>query len=276
VKNFRVRITGERLTDWQTYHNIVAEHLRPGMKVLEVGCGRGDVAPFPWRTFPDVELTGLDTDPAAGANPFLTCFVHLRAPGPWPLESETFDLVVCRYVLEHVDDPAMFLGNIQRVLKRGGSFISLTPNARHPQILVARLPLWLKSRILQATKGIRADQVFPTFYRLNSLPRIARFARRHGFEISVLLTKEFVPSNYLDFSFVGFLLSWAYFTTMVKTGWERYFGAQIIAVLRNGPLPTSKRPISALRKALSDCPSKVPAASFVDTLRGPALQCSNR
>ena len=219
MKNLRVRITGERLTDWQTYHNVVAEYLRPGMKVLEVGCGRGDVAPFPWLEFPGVELTGLDTDPAASVNPFLARFVGPSEKRRWPLESETFDLVVCRYVLEHVDDPATFLGNIQRVLKKGGSFVSLTPNAWHPQILAARLlPLWLKRRILQATKGIRGDQVFPTFYRLNSLPRIAHLARRHGFEVSALLTKEFVPSNYLDFSFVGFLLSSAYFMTMVKTG----------------------------------------------------------
>jgi hypothetical protein len=97
------------------------------------------------------------------------------------------------------------------------------------------LPLWLKRRILKATKGIRADQVFATFYRLNSPPRVARLARRHGFEVRTLLTKEFVPSDYLDFSLFGFLLSWAYFMTMAQTGWERHFGAQMITVLRNAP-----------------------------------------
>ncbi len=229
----RRRVAGSRTNDWQTYRNIVAQHLRPGWKVVEVGCGRGDVAPFPWQEFPGVELTGLDPDAAARANPLLTRFIQLSDTAPWPVESESFDLVVCRYVLEHVEDPANFFSNVHRVLKPGGSFVCLTPNAWHPQTLASRLlPLALKRRILKATKGIRDDQVFATFYRLNSPPRIAGLARQHGFEVQTLLTKEFVPSDCLDFSVLGFLLCWAYFVIMAQSGWERYFGAQMVVVLR--------------------------------------------
>jgi SAM-dependent methyltransferase len=241
VKAFRDRVIGRRPNDWQAFHELIAQHLRPGIRVLDVGCGRGDVAPFPWRAFPTVELIGIDTDPAAFSNQFLRHFLPLQAGAPWPIEQESIDVVLCRYVLEHVEDPAQFFDNVGHVLKPGGLFLFLTPNLWHPLVMLSRLlPVAAKRGLLRWAKGIQEEQVFPTCYRANSPPRLAWLAKQHGLETQTLLTKEFVPSGYLDFSVLTYFCAWAYFAFVRRTGWEKHFGAQIIGVFQKPacvPLP---------------------------------------
>jgi SAM-dependent methyltransferase len=47
------------------------------------------------------------------------------------LPDSSFDLVVATEVLEHVDEDALFIQNVKRVLKDGGSFLMTTPNGDH-------------------------------------------------------------------------------------------------------------------------------------------------
>ena len=42
---------------------------------------------------------------------------------------ETFDLVICNHILEHVDNPKAALGEAHRVLRSGGRFVCQTPFA---------------------------------------------------------------------------------------------------------------------------------------------------
>jgi SAM-dependent methyltransferase len=46
-----------------------------------------------------------------------------------PFPDETFDLLICNHMLEHVADAALALGEMHRVLKRGGRAICQTPYA---------------------------------------------------------------------------------------------------------------------------------------------------
>src|SRR5262245_32985541 len=46
-----------------------------------------------------------------------------------PFDNEAFDLVVSMQVIEHIVDQATYLGDITRVLKRGGVAVLATPNA---------------------------------------------------------------------------------------------------------------------------------------------------
>jgi 2-polyprenyl-3-methyl-5-hydroxy-6-metoxy-1,4-benzoquinol methylase len=58
---------------------------------------------------------------------------------PLPFASDSFDLVIFTEVLEHiaVTDPAVILGEIRRVLRRGGRMVLSTPNVANLSNVVA-------------------------------------------------------------------------------------------------------------------------------------------
>ena len=115
--------------------------------VLDVGCGQGELLKALARAFGDVDLTGADVSKESLAisrrkNPaFSFVQIDLAAADFAERHSsqlESFDLVVCCEVLEHLDDPARGLAEVARV-------------ARHSVLLsTPREPLW---RILNLLRG---------------------------------------------------------------------------------------------------------------------------
>lgn len=107
-------------------------HLRPGQRVLDLGCGEGRHAITAWLEAP-VQVVGLDPGAAdlataAGrATEFEAPADGARALG-WvrgsghtlPFAEATFDCVICAEVLEHIPDYQAVLEEIRRVLKPGG------------------------------------------------------------------------------------------------------------------------------------------------------------
>jgi 2-polyprenyl-3-methyl-5-hydroxy-6-metoxy-1,4-benzoquinol methylase len=237
VKALRARLFDGTPTDWQCYHKLIADRLAPGVTVLDVGCGKGSISPFPWNDYPKKRLVGIDPDPAASENPNLDSLVVLRNRQhhqEWPLDGQSFDLVTARYVLEHVDSPSEFLGNVRRVLKPGGQFVFLTPNLVHPAMVVSRmLPHSMKERILAATrKGLDTGDIFQTHYHMNTARRLRIQAANSGLEVKQLEVREHQPVGYLDFSIPTFWMAYAYYRAVKWSNAERWFGAGIIGVLK--------------------------------------------
>ncbi|PFH56036.1 hypothetical protein XA68_17176 [Ophiocordyceps unilateralis] len=84
---------------WRTALNSAAHllpHLRPDMKMLDIGCGPGTITVDFAGYVPEGHVTGMD-----------------RA-------DESFDMVVCHQVLQHVKDPVGVLREMRRVTKTGG------------------------------------------------------------------------------------------------------------------------------------------------------------
>jgi SAM-dependent methyltransferase len=223
--------------DWEIFHSLIATKLRSGISVLDVGCGKASVSPFPWNEYPTKLLVGLDPDPSARENPFVDRIVLLRNESDqrdWPLDGETFDLVLARYVLEHVKSPAEFLRNVRKALKPGGEFLFLTPNLLHPAIVMSRgMPHRLKERILRTTnRCLDMSDVFPTYYRMNTTNTIRRQAVQAGLTVKKLMVKQPQAIGYLDFSVPTFLLSCAYYYGVEGLGLASVFGSCIIGVLQ--------------------------------------------
>jgi 2-polyprenyl-3-methyl-5-hydroxy-6-metoxy-1,4-benzoquinol methylase len=236
VKELRARLFAGMPTDWQRYHKLIADRLAPGTAILDVGCGKGVLSPFPWQDYPDKHLVGIDPDPAASQNPHLDRLVLLRDRRDyqdWPLGGETFDLVTGRYVVEHIDSPSEFLGNVRRALKPGGQFVFLTPNLLHPAMVISRLlPHSTKERILGATrKELDTGDIFPTRYRMNTSHALRFLAHKNGLRIKQLDVREHQPVGYLDFSVATFWLAYTYYRTMKWSQLERWFGSSIIGIL---------------------------------------------
>lgn len=230
---WRQRSFGNKPNSTTVYHDLIARELDPGMTVLDVGCGRGLIDPFPWQDHPTVRLWGIDPDPTAAENPHLESFTLLTNDPTWKIPSGTVDLAIARYVLEHVEDPNSFFRNLSRVLKPGGKFLFLTPNRWHPAMIASHwLPYGLKQRILALTKRADPHDVFPTCYRLNSTRSLKQSAQQFGLEILDLQTREIQPCGYLDFHVLGYLTSCAYFHAMRWTGLQRFLGMTMTGVLR--------------------------------------------
>ena len=164
---------------------MVRSHATPSSRVLDLGCGRGGVVELVWR---DVKL-------AAGLDPDVPSLSEHRAPGMptvrgvgehIPFGGETFDLVVCVWVLEHLRDPAQALREVRRVLRSGGHFIFVTPNVRNPLVLANRIGKALPSlqrRLVPRIYGRAEADTFPVQYRANTVTAIRSLARGAGLEV---------------------------------------------------------------------------------------------
>ena len=251
----RNRMFGTKPTSMSIYHDLIANAVEPGMTVLDVGCGRGSIAPYSWHQHSNIKLWGIDPDPTAAENPQLASFTLLTDDPNWQIPSGTVDLAISRYVLEHVADPAAFFRNVSRVLKPGGKFIFLTPNRWHPAMIASHwLPYGLKQRILALTKRADPHDVFPTCYLLNSARAVQQAAQRFGLEIIDLQTREIQPCGYLDFSVFGYFAACAFYNVMRLTGLQRFFGMTLTGVLTKPQSATS-----AVRATHTESPLAAPS-----------------
>ena len=98
--------------------------LRPGMSVLDVGCGTGILQPFLRREIGmHGKLIGLDLSPAmlAAACRNFPDSLHLLADAAAiPLPDNYLDRVVCFSAFPHIDDKEAAAREFHRVLKPGG------------------------------------------------------------------------------------------------------------------------------------------------------------
>jgi len=95
-----------------------------GLKVLEIGSGKqvkGQEAYSAVHIFRDVaEFRQTDLNPAFGHEPLDITDIDIR---------ETYDLVLCLNVLEHVFDTKTAVGNLHRALAPGGRLVVAVPFA---------------------------------------------------------------------------------------------------------------------------------------------------
>jgi SAM-dependent methyltransferase len=202
-----------RLDGTLAFYSRVQALARPDSVVVDFGCGRGAYAgdSLPLRRDLRIfkgkvrQVIGLDASPSGAENPFLDEFHRLEGER-WPLGDAVAGLVVCDNVLEHLPDPDAFFAEARRVLEPGGSLCLRTPNRWNYVALLSRLvPNRSHTQVLAKAKPWLADQdVFPTFYRCNTLPAVRRALARHGFD-AVVYGYEAEPS-YLSFSTAAYAL----------------------------------------------------------------------
>ena len=92
------------------------------------------------------------------------------------VEDAFFDLVITDYVLEHIQDPYAFSKEVNRILKPGGWFCARTP---HKYSLISISARIIKNQFHKKfLKYVQPDRltedIFPTFYRLNTLKVLTR------------------------------------------------------------------------------------------------------
>ncbi|MBN1601381.1 MAG: methyltransferase domain-containing protein [Chitinispirillaceae bacterium] len=136
IENFSVNKTKElnRLNSqvdlfWEQEHLLYKRlGLRDGMAVLDCGCGSGYLLEKMHARYPSMVCTGIEISDflfTAASNAILSgnltrCRVHKQSILNLDLPDNTFDFVIVRLVLEHLQDPLVAMREVRRVLKAGG------------------------------------------------------------------------------------------------------------------------------------------------------------
>jgi len=105
-------------------------NLRPGDRVLDIGCGTGTLVALIKRRYPPVEVVGIDPDPKALAR----AAKKIKKAGAavqldrgfadeLPYADESFDRVVSSFMFHHLEagNREKTLREVRRVLRPGGS-----------------------------------------------------------------------------------------------------------------------------------------------------------
>lgn len=148
-----------------------------------------------------------------------------------PFGSETFDLIGCEDVFEHIEYPDGLLKEFNRILKKEGKLIFLTPNKYSYISIIARAtPLWFH-RFYHRFQGgpVRDTDIFPTFYRLNTIKQLLRLASSHGFLVEELHTFVGGPS-YFYFSITLHRLFIHIHRILERYNWLKNFRITIVGV----------------------------------------------
>lgn len=204
----------------------VLRHVGPAVRLLDLGAGAGIVSQMNFKDLV-AHAAGVDLDGRVCTNPFLHGG-HLGSIESLPFPDESFDVVVCDNVLEHLDQPARVFSEVRRVLRPGGVFLGKTPNRYHYMPLVARAtPLWFH-RFVNRARGRASIDTFPTRYRANSRKDLARLAREGGLELVALQTVESRP-EYLRMWPITYLVGHLY--ERLVNRFEALAGARVILIV---------------------------------------------
>ncbi|MDQ6958126.1 MAG: methyltransferase domain-containing protein [Mariprofundaceae bacterium] len=118
---------------WSTYVEATTRetmkrlHLKPGQRLLDVGCGTGFLLEKVISTFPDTHIAGMDPSPEMLGMARGKCLNGIDFMEGWaeslPFRDDSFDVVVSCNAFHYWRQPAMALDEIARVLKPEGRLL---------------------------------------------------------------------------------------------------------------------------------------------------------
>jgi SAM-dependent methyltransferase len=186
--------------------------VRPGVRLLEIGSGTGAMLQALRSRGADARGVELRPDLIAQAHQHFGALpIDLVQGTALPFSDASFDVVASFDVFEHIPDSDAHLGEVRRVLKRGGWYLIQTPN-RYTNVVFETIR-W------RSFTRFRQDHC-----SLHSMSELAARLRRHGF----------APKAY-DVPVVN-----AFFREKVRTyaGWP---GTLALALVNPDRLPLSWR-----------------------------------
>jgi ubiquinone/menaquinone biosynthesis C-methylase UbiE len=228
----------------EVYGKLLTEQLRlkPNARWLDAGCGCRILAQ---GLEPLEDLAVSTAGFAVGMDPDQNGVtshrnIEKRVCGfldALPFRDQSFDVVTCNMVVEHLGDPLKCFAEINRVLAPGGIVIFHTPNLHNYMVFLNHtvgraLPRGLVLRVIQAGEGRAPEEVFPTFYRMNSSGRVGDVAGELGLAVEKV---EYLPSPrpffnfFLPLAFLQMLLTRA----MAAVGLQRLESTMLVTLRKS-------------------------------------------
>jgi SAM-dependent methyltransferase len=179
------------------FYGWVRRETTPQTVLLNLGAGppadRGSMRIFHGKV---ARVVGAEIDPEILGASDVDEVRAISSDHTVPFEDNTFDAVLCDWVLEHLSSPDEFLAEVYQVLKKGGVFLFRAPNSWLYDAIIANLtPDWFTPA---------AHESSPTNHRLNSHETVYAECCRAGFGRIELRTWEPEP-RHLGFHFLPLL-----------------------------------------------------------------------
>ena len=165
------------------YRNLIDSYTNSETKILDIGCGHGDFL----KSIHDKTIYSYGIDPDKEAL-LKNTFIKNKTVGTvekLPFESNSFDLVVSAWVLEHLQDSQKAFQEIFRVLKPNGKVVFLTPNVWNYNVWIIRLiPEKFHSFFTRKLYDRQEHDTYPKLYKINSVKKIVKTLEPIGFKKS--------------------------------------------------------------------------------------------
>lgn len=163
----------------EVYTEMMAGLVDEQTLLLDAGCGPGGLV----KRFTGIaaRVVGVDRYVSSFADQAEIQTLVEADLNALPFPADSFTLITCSWVLEHLPDPFAVYSEFSRVLKSGGHVIFITPNKRHHAVWMRRLvPSAISRRVVHAIYARDEHFINPTFYRANTYRDIDKDMQRAG------------------------------------------------------------------------------------------------
>lgn len=150
----------------------VDRHLTGSERVFDLGCGSGVVGSEILAPNDSIVVDGCDISASAlerASSRYRSVYQCNIDDTDIPVDSDSYDIVLCTDVLEHLLDPEHAFSEIERILVPGGSAFVSVPNFGYLR--------YRKDALLGRVPSILTDE---RHFQAYSIERIARLAKAAG------------------------------------------------------------------------------------------------
>lgn len=167
-------------------------------RFVDLGCGslgllgsRGDrLAKFQVHSLGiDIDLEALARNSSVQHRICANCY-------SLPLQSNSVDVIACRWLLEHLDAPERAFREFARVLKKGGVVYIKTPNLWNYTMMLSRVTPASFHNIYRSMT--RQHINIPTFYLANTRRKLKELATNSGLTVRRLESRSY---SYMYYAF---------------------------------------------------------------------------
>ena len=137
------------------------------------------------------------------------------------IPSDNYDIAFANFVLEHVGDLNSSGREINRILKKGGSFVASIPNPQAAEFFISKFtPLWFHQWIRGEGEGHEAHE---TEYSYKSVGDFIKIFENEGFKIREEYFRPFTFGYLYRFPVIN-ILSKVYDKLILKLGYKKLMG----------------------------------------------------
>lgn len=191
---------GEARDSLLAIHQVLGDML-PQRDLAIYEAGGGSTSFLPFDVLGRAHVTVVDIDPEQIKNNDYADVKILGDIQTHRFAADSFDLITCYNVIEHLPDVEAALLGFCQALRKGGVILIGAPNPRSLSGVVTRFsPHWFHVwyyRHIRGDKkaGLPGEAPFPTFFHpLVSLPRLEAFAEANG--LRVVLKRAYESPRY--------------------------------------------------------------------------------